>query len=73
MFVALMEKGWVLIFTTNNYQQAEIIKELLNQNEIMAVNINKQSSVHLIGEIEIYVKSTDVIRAKQLISKQNEN
>ena len=73
MFVALMEKGWVLIFTTNNHQQAEIIKALLNQNEIMAVNLNKQSSVYLIGEIEIYVQSTDVIRAKQLISKQNEN
>ena len=68
-----MEKGWILIFTANNLQEAEMMKGLLFQNEITAVDINKQSSAHLIGEIEIYVQSTDVIRAKQLISKQQEN
>ncbi len=73
MFAVLMEKGWVIIFTTNNLPEAEMVKTLLNENEIIAVSLNKQSSAHLIGEIEVYVKSTDVIRAKQLISKQQEN
>ncbi len=50
-----------------------MIKGLLTEHEIAVVNLNKQSSTHLIGEIEIYVKSTDVIFAKQLISKQQEN
>lgn len=68
-----MEKDWILIFTTNNLQEAEMIKGLLNENEITAVNLNKQSSIHLIGEIEIYVKNTNVIKAKQLISKHPEN
>lgn len=68
-----MEQGWILIFTTNNFQEAEMIKGLLTEHEIAVVNLNKQSSTHLIGEIEIYVKSTDVIFAKQLISKQQEN
>ncbi len=73
MFAVLMEKGWTLIFTTNSLQQAELIKALLNENEIMAVDLNKQSSAHLIGEIELYVQSTDVILAKQLITKQQVN
>ena len=68
-----MEKGWIMIFTTSNLQEAEMIKGLLSEHDIAAVNLNKQSSAHLIGDIEIYVKNTDVIRAKQLISKQQGN
>ncbi len=64
-----MEKGWILIFTTNNLPEAEMIKGLLNEHEIDAVNLNKQSSTHLIGDIEIYVNHINVISAKQLISK----
>ncbi len=68
-----MEKGWTLIFTTNSIQEAELIKALLNENQIIAVNLNRQSSSHLIGEIELYVQSTDVILAKQLITKHQGN
>lgn len=68
-----MEKDWILIFTTNNLPEAEMIKGFLIENEIDAINLNKQSSAHLIGEIEVYVRNTDVIRAKQLISKQPES
>jgi len=68
-----MENGWIMIFTSNNLQEAEMMKDLLLENEITAVSLNKQSSMYLIGEIEIYVKNTDVILAKQLISKIQED
>jgi len=68
-----MEQDWIIVFTTNNLPEAEMIKTLLNEHSIIAVNLNKQSSAHLIGEIEIYVKNTDVIQAKQLIQKQQKN
>lgn len=68
-----MEQGWILIFTADNLTQAELYKTLLNEHEILAVMINKQSSAHLIGEVELYVKDTDVIRAKLLISKYEAN
>lgn len=68
-----MEKGWVVIFTTNSIQEAELIKALLAENDIPAVGINKQSSAHLIGEVEVYVPNTDVMVAKQIISKHQEN
>jgi len=68
-----MENGWIMIFTSNNLQESEMIKDLLLENEITAVSLNKQSSMYLIGEIEIYVKNTDVILAKQLISKKQKD
>jgi len=68
-----MENGWIMIFTSNNLQEAEMMKDLLLENEITAVSLNKQSSMYLIGEIEIYVKNTDVILAKQLISKKQKD
>lgn len=67
-----MEQGWILVFTTNNLPEAEMIKALLDEHGIIAVNLNKQSSAHLIGEVEVYVKNTDVVLAKQLILKQQE-
>ncbi|MCG3166472.1 MAG: hypothetical protein POELPBGB_02251 [Bacteroidia bacterium] len=68
-----MEQGWVIVTTTDNLPQAEMIKSLLTDNEIISVILNKQSSSHLIGEIEVYVKNVDFLRAKQLILKQQEN
>ena len=68
-----MEQGWILVFTTNNLPEAEMIKALLDEHGIIAVNLNKKSSAHLIGEVEVYVKNTDVLPAKQLILKQQEH
>ncbi len=68
-----MEQGWILVFTTNNLIESEMIKALLDEHGIIAVNLNKQSSAHLIGEVEVYVKNTDVLPAKQLILKQQEH
>jgi hypothetical protein len=67
-----MEQGWILVFSTNKLPEAEMIKGLLDEHGIVAVNLNKQSSAHLIGEVEVYVKNTDLVLAKQLILKQQE-
>lgn len=67
-----MERGWIVVFATNSLPEAEMIKALLDEHGIVAVNLNKQSSAHLIGDVEVYVRNTDVIPAKQLILKQQE-
>lgn len=67
-----MEQGWIIVFATNSLPEAEMIKAMLFEHGVVAVNLNKQSSAHLIGEVEIYVKNTDVISAKQLILKHQE-
>jgi len=62
-----MEKDWALIFSTAKLYLAEMAKNVLEDNDIQAVIINKQDSFYLFGDIEVYVKPDDVIRAKFLI------
>ena len=62
-----MGKDWALIFSTAKLYLAEMAKSVLEDNNIPAVIINKQDSFYLIGDIEVYVKPDDVIRAKFLI------
>lgn len=62
-----MEKDWVQIYSTDRMFQAEILKQVLSDHEIEAVIINKMdSSYKSFGEIEIYVKNVNVIKAKML-------
>jgi hypothetical protein len=65
---------WEKIFSTNAEYQAEILKALLEEENIECVIINKQDSSYLtFGEIEVYVKSDDILKAKQIATKLNEN
>ena len=61
-------EGWSCVFTTGNLQEAEIIRGLLEDNQITSFLINKQDSVYLFGDIEIYVAVEDAFSAKQLIN-----
>ncbi len=65
-----MEKDWVNIFTTKQAYLSEMIKDVLADNNIQAVIMNKQDSAYItIGDIEVYVKAENVIKAKFLITK----
>ena len=49
-------QGWFKLYSTKNYVEANIIKGMLEENNIHAVILNKQDSSYLVfGEIEIYV------------------
>jgi len=62
-----MEKDWVQVYSTNQMFQAEIFKQVLADNEIESIIINKMdSSYKAFGEIEVYVKNDHVIKAKML-------
>jgi len=62
-----MERDWALIYSIGKLYQAEMVKTILEDNDIEVVLINKQDSFYLIGDIEVYVKPEEVIRAKFLI------
>jgi len=67
-----MGKGWIIVHKCSNINTAEIIKSLLEDNDVAAILINKMDSMHLHlmnGEIEIHVKEDDVIKAKHVINK----
>jgi len=67
-----MEKNWINIFSSANPIEVEIVKQMLGENNITAVMLNKQdSSYNLFGTIDLYVKEENKSIALQLINKQH--
>jgi hypothetical protein len=65
-----MDDQWEAIFSSSKLYQVEIMKSLLEDENIPCVIINKQDSAYIvIGEIELYVKSEDILKAKQIINR----
>jgi hypothetical protein len=67
-----MAESWVMIYSCNEANKAEIIKSLLEDEEINVVVINKMDSMQLYlsnAAIEIHVQQNDVVQAKYSISK----
>jgi transcription antitermination factor NusA-like protein len=63
-----MEKNWVKIFTSTNYYQSEIVKQMLTENHVNSVLINKQDSAHRnFGSIEVYIHQEDFSEAIEMI------
>ncbi|MFH1121399.1 MAG: DUF2007 domain-containing protein [Bacteroidota bacterium] len=60
-------EGWVCIYTSVRLHEVEMIRVILGENQITAIIVNKQDSIYLIGEIELYVSFDDAFRAKQII------
>ncbi len=49
-------ENWYRIFSTDQAYRAEIIRGVLEENEIPVVLVNKQDSSYVfLGEVEIYV------------------
>ena len=67
-----MEKNWINIFSSANPIEVEIVKQMLDENNITAVTLNKQdSSYNLFGTIDLYAKEENKSIALQLINKQH--
>lgn len=63
-----MEKNWEQVFSTDQLYQAELIKQLLDNNSIPSVIINKKdSSYQAFGNSEVYVNLNDKEKALQII------
>jgi len=68
------KEQWEKVFSTNAGYQAEILKALLEEENIVSIVVNKQDSSYLsFGEVEVYVKSEDILKAKQLANKLNKD
>lgn len=63
----------VVVYTTNNQVEAEMIKQHLNNYQLDAFILNKQDSSYHFGEIEILVNKNDESAAKGHIEEFNEN
>lgn len=64
-----MEENWSLAYSTGKLYEAEILKEVLWDNGIDAFIVNKQDSFYHFGDIEVFVKPDDIMRAKVIVEK----
>ena len=66
-----MDYNWIKIYTSTDPFKIELLKGFLDENNIVAMSINKKDSSYLaFGEIELLVDAKDVMKAKILIKKQ---
>ncbi len=72
-----MEKGWIKIQTYTDIIRGEIDKQMLEENGIPAVLLNKQDSSFMFGKIDLFVNEKDFRQAQRLIQEnepeENEN
>ena len=63
-----MEEGdWIPVYSANLLYQAELLKQVLADNEIAAFVLNQKDSAYLFGSVEVCVRQNDVLRAKHVI------
>ncbi|MFV0291077.1 MAG: putative signal transducing protein [Mangrovibacterium sp.] len=68
-----MEKDFVCIYSTTNELEAEIIKGMLINNDIVCVILKKQDSPYqLFGNLELYVHNSNIEEATLLLKQENE-
>ena len=62
-----IDKNWVLAYSFKLLYKAEMMQIILKDENIESVIINKQDSSYFIGDIELYVNPTDLLKAKNII------
>lgn len=62
-----MLDNWIVIYSTAQLYEAEIVKSIMAENGIESVIMNKKDSTYGFGDIEVYVPTSEAFSAKQLI------
>jgi hypothetical protein len=62
-----MLDNWIVIYSTAQFYEAEIVKSIMAENGIESVIMNKKDSTYGFGDIDVYVPTSEAFSAKQLI------
>lgn len=66
--------GWFKLYSTRNYAEANIIKGMLEENNIKVVILNNLDSSYVnFGDIELYVPDHSKDIAKNLLDQSLSN
>lgn len=57
----------MIAYTSNKDYEIQIVKDILDDNGIESITINKQDMAYLFGDIELYVHRDNIITAKRII------
>jgi len=66
-----MLDNWIVIYSSAQLYEAEMVRSIMADNEIECVIMNKKDSTYGFGEIEVYVPTEEAFKAKQLILEFN--
>jgi len=65
------QQNWAKIHTTNVEYKAEIAKDLLENEGITCVIMDKKDSAYgAFGELELYVQRENVLKAKHILTNK---
>jgi hypothetical protein len=65
-----MEKDWKQVFLTGEFYQAEIARDLLENNEINSVILNQKDSIYkTFGDVAVYVNESDEEKAIEILKE----
>ncbi|GAA4100135.1 hypothetical protein [Mucilaginibacter panaciglaebae] len=63
-----MEKNWIKFFSSSDFYESEIVKQVLCEHQIDAVLLNKQASSHCdFGDVEVYIHQQDFGQAVEIM------
>lgn len=63
-----MDKNWIKIFGDNLEHSVMLVKLKLEENGIQSIVINKKdSSYNAFGEVELYIRKENTVKARHLI------
>ncbi|MFT6960304.1 MAG: hypothetical protein ACJAWV_000001 [Flammeovirgaceae bacterium] len=64
-------KDWKKVFSSSNHFQASLVQQVLENNELQAILLNKKDSAYgVFGEVEIYVSKKNVMQALKIINDE---
>lgn len=65
-----MEKDWVKLYSSTSPEEVTLMKNMLEGHGILTVVMNQRdSSYPSFGDVTIFVKNTDFIKARDLIER----
>ncbi|GGE11816.1 MULTISPECIES: putative signal transducing protein [Sphingobacterium] len=67
-----MNSNWTKLKVYNQAYEAEIVKNMLIENNIPAVVLNKKDSSYLFGVVELYVENENSEKATELMGSFGE-
>ncbi len=67
-----MTENWEKVFVTSLPESAEIVRSVLEANDIQAVVMNKQDSSYHIGYCEVYVLAEFSGQAKKILDNEGQ-
>jgi hypothetical protein len=66
-----MNNDWIKIYTSTQFFKSEMVKQVLIDNEIEAVILNKQDQSYKFGEVEVLVQEHNRETALAIISEND--